>query len=62
MTATPNTALEPIVKATASRTQPVMESVTQNFSAAHMMLWFAFCDETGNLIETHEQAGEFKEP
>jgi hypothetical protein len=31
------------------------------FAAAHMMVGFAFYDEAGNVIETHEHAGEFKE-
>ena len=32
------------------------------FTAAHMILWFAFYDDAGNVIETHEHVGEFTEP
>jgi hypothetical protein len=31
------------------------------FSAAHIMLRSAFTMEAGSVIETHEQAGDFKE-
>jgi hypothetical protein len=45
-----------------SKTQLVMQSVTPSFSAAHMMPWIRVCDEAGNVIETHEHKGDFKEP
>ena len=31
-------------------------------TATHTMLVIHVCDETGNVIETHEHAGDFKEP
>jgi hypothetical protein len=40
-----------------SRTQ----SATQSFTAVHMMLVIRVYDESGNVIETQEHAGEFKE-
>jgi len=40
-----------------------MQLATRNSLAAHMMLRFAFriYDEPGNLIETHEHAGDYRE-
>ncbi len=40
-----------------SRTQ----SVTPNSSADHMMAVIRVYDEAGNVSETHEHAGDFKE-
>jgi len=34
---------------------------TPSFSAAHTMLSSAFTVEAGNVIETHEHKGDFKE-
>jgi hypothetical protein len=31
------------------------------FAAAHMTPSFAFTNDSGNVIETHEHAGDFKE-
>jgi hypothetical protein len=39
-----------------------LQSTTPSFSAAHMTLWFGIYDAAGNVIETHEHAGDFKEP
>jgi hypothetical protein len=33
----------------------------QSIAAAHMMLVIRVYDEAGNVIETHEHAGHFKE-
>jgi len=32
-----------------------------NFTAAHTRPPFAFTNEAGNVIETHEHTGDFKE-
>ena len=45
----------------ASRMRPAMQSATRTFAADHIMLRFAFTMQPGNVIETHEHAGEFKE-
>ena len=48
------------LRGTASQTQSAMQSATQSFySRSHddPRLY-----EAGNVIETHEHAGEFKEP
>jgi hypothetical protein len=37
------------------------QSTTASFAADHIAPWFAFYDEAGNVIETHEHAGELKE-
>jgi hypothetical protein len=47
---------------TVNRIQPAMQSVTRSFSAAHTMLWIRVYDDAGNVIETHEHKGDFKEP
>jgi hypothetical protein len=31
-------------------------------TADHMMLWIRVYDDAGNVIETHEHHGDFKEP
>jgi hypothetical protein len=33
----------------------------KRFSVVHRDVVIRVCDEAGNVIETHEQAGEFKE-
>jgi hypothetical protein len=33
----------------------------QSFRAAHIVLVIRVCDEAGNVIETHEHAGDFEE-
>jgi hypothetical protein len=38
-----------------------MQSATQSFSAAHMNAVIRVYDEAGNVIETREHAGDFKE-
>jgi hypothetical protein len=38
-----------------------MQSSTQCTAAARTMPSFAFYDAAGNVIETHERAGDFKE-
>ena len=47
---------------TVNRLQSRTQSATQSFTAAHMIASFACLMPTGALIETHEQAGDFKEP
>jgi hypothetical protein len=47
--------------ATAILTQLRPQSTTQGFTAVHTMLVIRVYDEAGNVIETHEQAGDFKE-
>jgi hypothetical protein len=44
----------------ASRMQSAMQSTTQNIAAAHIVLVIRVYDEAGDVIETHEHAGEFK--
>jgi hypothetical protein len=39
-----------------------MQSATQSFTAGSHDAVIRVCDEAGNVIETHEHAGEFKEP
>jgi hypothetical protein len=39
-----------------------MQSATSNFSADHIGAVIRVYDEAGNMIEAHEQAGDFKEP
>jgi hypothetical protein len=39
---------------TLSRMRSVTQSVTPSIAAVHIALWFAFHDEAGNVIETHE--------
>jgi len=43
------------------RMQSRTQSDTQSIAAAHMMLRFAFMMRPGNVVETHEHKGEFKE-
>jgi len=38
-----------------------MQLTTQSFAAAHMMLVIRVYEEAGNVIQTHEHAGDFKE-
>jgi hypothetical protein len=38
-----------------------MQSATQCTAADHIMLLIRVYDEAGNVIETHEHAGDFKE-
>jgi hypothetical protein len=38
-----------------------MQSVTLSFAVDHVALGFAFTMTRANVIETQEQAGEFKE-
>jgi hypothetical protein len=45
-----------------SQTQPAMQSPTQSFSARSHDAVIRVYDEPGNVIETHEHAGQFKEP
>jgi hypothetical protein len=42
--------------------QSAMQSATQSFSAVHNDAVIRVYDEAGNVIDTHEHAGEFKEP
>jgi len=44
-----------------SGTVSQMQSATQSFSVDHMMLFIRIYDNAGNVIETHEHVGEFKE-
>jgi hypothetical protein len=37
------------------------QSITQSFAAGHMMPSFAFYDGAGDVIETHEHKGDFKD-
>jgi hypothetical protein len=46
----------------ASLTQSATQSTTRSFSADHMIAVIRVYDAAGNVIETHEHAGEFKEP
>jgi hypothetical protein len=41
--------------------QSAMQSATQSSSRSHDAVIRVF-DDAGNVIETHEQAGEFQEP
>jgi hypothetical protein len=43
------------------RTQSATQLASPSFAAGHMMRSFRVYDEAGNVIETHEHAGEFKE-
>jgi alkylated DNA nucleotide flippase Atl1 len=38
-----------------------MQSALPSIAAAHTMPWFRVYDAAGNVIETHEHAGDFKE-
>jgi hypothetical protein len=40
---------------------PIMLSDTLSFTAAHIMRSFAFTINAGNVIETQEHKGQFKE-
>jgi hypothetical protein len=46
---------------TASQTQSVMQSGYAKFFSSHDAVIRVY-DETGNVIQTHQHAGEFKEP
>jgi hypothetical protein len=39
-----------------------MQSATSSFSADHIGAVIRVYDEAGNVIEAHEQVGDFKEP
>jgi hypothetical protein len=43
------------------QTQSVTQSATRSIAAAHMTLVIRVYDEAGNVIETHEHKGDFKE-
>jgi hypothetical protein len=45
----------------ASRTGPATRLVTHSFSAARIDAVIRVYDTAGNVIETHEHAGDFKE-
>jgi len=45
----------------ASQAQSAMQSTTPSF-AADMSRYHSRYHEAGNMIETHEHAGDFKEP
>jgi len=45
----------------ASQTQSAMQLTTRSFAAAHMDAVIRVYDAAGNVIETHEHAGDFKE-
>jgi hypothetical protein len=45
----------------ASRTQPATQSATPSFSAVSHDAVIRVYDETGNVIETQEHAGDFKD-
>jgi len=45
----------------ASRTRSATQLTTQSFSVAHMTPVIRVYDEAGNVIETHGQAGDFRE-
>jgi hypothetical protein len=45
----------------ASRTQSATQSATRSFTAGQNDAVIRVYDEAGNVIETHKQAGEFKE-
>jgi hypothetical protein len=38
------------------------QSGTRSFAADHIMLGIRVYDAAGNVTETHEHAGDFKEP
>ncbi len=46
---------------TANQTQPATQSVTQSFHRSHDAVIRVY-DEAANVIDTHEHAGDFKEP
>jgi hypothetical protein len=46
----------------ASQTRSATQSVTQSFTPGHIMRVIRVFDEGGNVIETHEHKGDFKEP
>jgi len=46
---------------TASQTQSATPSATQSFSPAHDAVIRVY-DEAGNVMETHDHTGDFKEP
>jgi hypothetical protein len=43
------------------QTQSAMQLTTRSFAAAHMDAVIRVYDDAGNVIETHEHAGEFEE-
>lgn len=55
-------ALHLVACGTASQARSAIQSATRSFSAVHMMAAIRVCDEADSVIETHEHAGEFKEP
>jgi hypothetical protein len=46
----------------ANRMQSATQSATQSFSVASQDAVIRVYDEAGNVIETHGQAGDFREP
>jgi hypothetical protein len=47
---------------TVSQMQSAMQSITPSFTAAQQDAVIRVYDETRTVIETHEHAGDFKEP
>jgi hypothetical protein len=47
---------------TLNRTRSRMRFATRGFTAVHMTLRLGLFDWSGNVINTYEQAGQFKEP
>jgi hypothetical protein len=47
---------------TANRMQSATQSNTQSFGVDHIGAVIRVYDEASNVIETHERAGDFKEP
>ena len=45
----------------ASQTQSAMQSATQSFTAASHDAVIRVFDDAGNVTETHEHAGDFRE-
>jgi hypothetical protein len=46
----------------ARQAESAMQPATQGFSAVHTMPVIRVYDAAGNVIETHQQAGDFNEP
>jgi hypothetical protein len=54
-------ALHSVACGTGSEMQSAMPSALPSFSAAHIDAVIRVYDDAGNVIETHEQAGDFKD-
>jgi uncharacterized membrane-anchored protein len=54
-------AFHSVASGTANQTRSATQSTTQSFTADHIDTVIRVYNEAGNVIQTHEHAGDFKE-